>query len=96
MALAYVIMPYAKEFDRVYRNLIKPAVEACGLECRRTDKDMRGGNVMQNVIRDLAQANIVIADISTRRNPDSPICRSTTGTSPMNSASDTRSAREVP
>ena len=72
MALAYVIMPYAKELDRVYRNLIKPAVEACGLECRRTDKDMRGGNVMQNVIRDLAQANIVIADISTRRNPDYP------------------------
>ena len=72
MALAYVIMPYAKEFDRVYRNLIKPAVEACGLECRRTDKDMRGGNVMQNVIRDLAQAKIVIADISTRRNPDYP------------------------
>lgn len=64
MGLAYVIMPYDKAFDRVYRNLIKPAVEACELECKRTDKAGKGGQVMANVIHDLAEAQIVIADIS--------------------------------
>ena len=64
MDTAYVIMPYAKEFERVYRNLIKPAVEQCDLECVRTDKEAKGGQVMKNVIADLAAAKIVIADIS--------------------------------
>lgn len=66
MGVAYVIMPYAKEYERVYRNLIKPAVEECGLQCVRTDKELDGGHILPKVIRDLAEAEIVIADLSSR------------------------------
>lgn len=63
-AIAYVIMPYAKEYERVYRNLIKPAVEKCGLTCERTDKDAKSGHILSSVIEALSHAEIVIADIS--------------------------------
>ena len=64
MSIAYVIMPYAKEYERVYRNLIKPAVEQCDMVCKRTDKDSNGGHVISSVIHDLTENDVVIADIS--------------------------------
>lgn len=61
---AFVIMPYASEYDRTYRMIIKPAVESCGLECIRSDKTLEGGHIIGNVLRDLSESDIVVADLS--------------------------------
>lgn len=66
----FVIMPYGKddaskkEFGRVYNFLIKSAVEDMGLKCVRSDLDGRGGHILGNVIDDLANSKILIADLS--------------------------------
>ncbi|MBR2423158.1 MAG: hypothetical protein IKB09_12550 [Oscillospiraceae bacterium] len=66
----FVIMPYGqtdaakKEYGRVYNFLIKSAVEDMGLKCIRSDMEGKGGHILGNVIEDLANAKIVIADIS--------------------------------
>lgn len=67
----FVIMPYGrdesekKEFSRVYNFIIKIAVEGTGLTCIRSDFEGKGGHILSNVINDLAESQIVIADLST-------------------------------
>lgn len=69
----YVIMPYGgaspekkKEFDKIFRFLIRTAIESYdhNLELIRQDYTGEGGHVLANVIENLSQGDIVIADIS--------------------------------
>ncbi len=70
MRRCFVIMPYGrtetekKEHSRVYKFLIKTAVEDAGMTCVRSDIEGKGGYIMTNVIDDLANSEIVIADLS--------------------------------
>ncbi len=50
--LCFVLMPFGKkpdlsgkqvDFDAVYQDLIRPAIEAAGLEPLRADEEMTGG-----------------------------------------------------
>ena len=70
---AYVIMPYGgaspelkKECDKIFRFLIRTAVEAYdhSIELIRQDRTGEGGHVLGNVIENLSQGEIVIADLS--------------------------------
>ena len=66
----FVIMPYGssevdqREYSRIYRYFIKQASDDLGLACVRSDIEGRGGHILGNVIEDLANADIVVADIS--------------------------------
>lgn len=66
----FVIMPYGsndvdqKEYSRIYRFFIKSATDDLGLDCVRSDIDGKGGHILGNVIEDLANADIVVADLS--------------------------------
>ncbi len=66
----FVVMPYGKrEYEKkhytaVYDGLIRPAVEAAGLECIRSDRDEKGGHILDNVAEYLADCDVVVADIS--------------------------------
>lgn len=66
----FVVMPYGsteeakKEYGKVYKFLIKAAAEEAGLECFRSDLEGKGGHILSNVIDDIADSDIVIADIS--------------------------------
>ncbi len=64
MKKAFVIMPYAKNFNRLYSIIIQGALEKMGYECVRQDMTGQGGHIMTNVIRNIAEANISIVDIS--------------------------------
>lgn len=70
MGRCFVAMPYGtteqekKEFSRVYKFLIKAAAEEAGLECVRSDFEGRGGHILSNVIEDLADSDVVIADLT--------------------------------
>ncbi|MGN0647007.1 MAG: hypothetical protein ACI4J3_00065 [Oscillospiraceae bacterium] len=61
---AFVIMPYAKNFNRLYSIIIQGALEKMGYECVRQDMTGQGGHIMHNVIRNITEANISIVDIS--------------------------------
>ena len=66
----FVIMPYGrteqekKEYTRLYKLIIKSAVEDLDIECVRSDIEGKGGHILSNVIDDISESDIVIADIS--------------------------------
>lgn len=70
---AYVIMPYGnsepelkKEFDKIFRFLIRAAVETYDhtIDIVRQDHSGEGGHIVNNVIENLGTGDIVIADLS--------------------------------
>lgn len=67
----YVIMPYGgndeirkKRFKSIYSAIIKPAAENKGYTVMREDHEARQGNINTNIIKSLADADLVIADLS--------------------------------
>ena len=71
----FVIMGFGKktdfetgrmlDLDKSYKNIIKPAVEAAGLECARTDEIVHSGVIDMPMFEQLLSADLVIADLST-------------------------------
>jgi hypothetical protein len=53
------------DLDKTYRNMIKPAVEACGLECVRADEIRHSGYIDKPMYEHLLGADVVVADLST-------------------------------
>lgn len=58
---AFVILPYTPTFKRVYSIIIKPAVEDMGYTCIPLGQQ---GHIMRAVVQNLAEADIVIADLT--------------------------------
>jgi hypothetical protein len=56
-----------KEFDldMTYKNVIKPAVEAAGVECIRADEITHAGVIDVPMYERILEADLVVADIST-------------------------------
>jgi hypothetical protein len=53
------------DLDKSYRNIIKPAAIAAGLECKRADEIMHSGIIDVPMYQQLLAADVVVADIST-------------------------------
>lgn len=53
------------DLNKSYRLLIKPVVEAKGIECVRADEITHSGSIDVQMYRELLQADLVIADLST-------------------------------
>lgn len=51
--------------DASYHNLIKPAIEAAGLECIRADEITHSGNINVPMYEQILLADVVVADVST-------------------------------
>lgn len=51
--------------DASYQNLIKPAIEAAGLECIRADEITHSGNINVPMYQKILTADVVVADVST-------------------------------
>ena len=51
--------------DKTYKNIIKPAVTAAGLECIRADEIVHTGVIDVPMYKNLLDADVVIADLST-------------------------------
>jgi hypothetical protein len=66
----FVIMPFAPEFNEVYET-IREALEGQELSfiCTRADDLVGGGHIIEDILRGIAEAEIVIADL-TGRNPN--------------------------
>jgi tetratricopeptide (TPR) repeat protein len=65
---AFVVMPYGTkeqiDFNRVYADLIKPALEGAGFEVFRADEEMRAGDIRTDMFQELLLADLVVADLS--------------------------------
>jgi len=69
MALhAFVAMPFGTkegtDFNRVYGEYIKPALEAAGFEVFRADEEMRAGEIRKDMFQELLLADLVVVDLS--------------------------------
>lgn len=53
------------DLDKSYKNMIKPAVTAAGLECVRADEIVHSGLIDVPMYEQLLNADVVVADLST-------------------------------
>src|SRR5215204_742255 len=64
----FVAMPFGiKEgidFNKIYLDLIKPALEEDGFEVFRADEERRAGEIRTDMFQELLVADIVVADLS--------------------------------
>lgn len=72
--LCFVLMPFGKkpgagsaviDFDTVYGELIKPAVEAAGLQPLRADEEQAGGIIHKPMFERLILCEFAVADLTT-------------------------------
>src|SRR5262245_15101409 len=65
---AFVAMPYGVkekiDFNKVYSDLIKPALEGAGFEVFRSDEEMRAGDIRTDMFQELLVADLVVADLT--------------------------------
>ena len=59
----------AVDFNRVYLELIKPALEAAGMVAFRADEEIRAGDIRVDMFQELLIADLVVADL-TINNPN--------------------------
>lgn len=57
-------MPFDKEFDEVYTDLIKPAFGAVGYNVKRADDIVSQQNILKDIVRSIAKADLIIADLT--------------------------------
>ncbi|HEX7153388.1 MAG TPA: TRAFs-binding domain-containing protein [Thermoanaerobaculia bacterium] len=52
------------DFNRVYRVYIEPALQLAGLEPFRADMEVRGGDIIPDMLQELLVADMVVADLT--------------------------------
>ena len=64
----FVAMPFGNkegiDFNRVYSDLIKPALTDAGFEVFRADEEQRAGEICTDMFQELLLADLVIVDLS--------------------------------
>jgi hypothetical protein len=70
---AFVAMPFGVkkdsqgaeiDFNRVYTELVKPALENAGLDVFRADEEERAGEIRTDMFQELLIADLVVADLT--------------------------------
>jgi len=70
---AFVVMPFGKkqgfdgtiiDFNAIYQNLIKPALELAGFEPFRADEETTTGDILTDMFQELLLADLAICDLS--------------------------------
>ena len=65
----FVAMPFHALFAKEYERVIRPAIQATGLQCVRGDETHGRPSVVQDVWLSLRRARLVLAELS-GRNPN--------------------------
>lgn len=63
---AFVIMPFSKDFDDIYKLGIIEAAGLCDVKAERLDEQLFSEGMMERTYRQIDIADIIIADLSTR------------------------------
>jgi len=69
MALhVFVAMPYGRkqdiDFDAVYSDYLKPALQGAGFEVFRADEERRAGDIRTDMFQELLLADLVVVDLT--------------------------------
>ncbi len=67
--LCFVLMPFKPAFDRLYKDKIKPTIEACGFKCLRADDLFSPTPILEDVWIHICKSKAIVADV-TGRNPN--------------------------
>jgi tetratricopeptide (TPR) repeat protein len=66
---AFVVIPFGIkqgiDFNRVYHDLIRPALETAGFDVFRGDEELRAGDIRPDMFQELLLADLVVAELST-------------------------------
>jgi nucleoside 2-deoxyribosyltransferase len=62
----FVLMPFDKAFDDVYKIGIKESCEAAGAYCERVDEQIFNERILDRIYNQIAKADVVIADMTGR------------------------------
>lgn len=64
----FIVMPFGTkegiDFNKIYSDLIKPALEEAGLEPFRADEEIMPGDIRADMFQELLMADLVVADLS--------------------------------
>jgi len=64
----FIAMPFGEKegvnFNAVYADYIKPALETAGFEVFRADEEMSAGSIHEDMFQELLLADLVVADLS--------------------------------
>ena len=66
---AFVLMPFAPEFDDIYRLFLHPTLTECGFDVKRADDITSQQNILRDVINGIVDRDLIIADL-TGANPN--------------------------
>jgi hypothetical protein len=61
---AFVLMSFQSEFDSIYGQVIKPALEECGFRVERADSIIDRRNILKDIIERISGADLIIADLT--------------------------------
>jgi len=67
--LRFILMPFSPSFGRLYKEKIKPTVEACGFRCLRADDLFSPTPILEDIWIHICKSKVIIADV-TGRNPN--------------------------
>lgn len=62
LPVAFVIMPFSDEFERVFTELIRPALP--GYEVIRADSRLHQQSILRSIVEGIHAADLVIADVT--------------------------------
>ena len=62
-------MPFREPFDKYYRTIFRPAIEAAGLFSLRVDEIFGPSSIGQDIWENISKAKVILAELSTR-NPN--------------------------
>lgn len=65
----FVLMPFAQEFDDIYKFGIKGAAQEVGAYAERVDEQMFVEGILERIFNQISKADVIVADM-TGRNPN--------------------------
>jgi len=65
----FVLMPFKEKLKEIYTEVYKPVCSENGIECWRVDEIARPGSITRDIVEGILDADIIIADLTTR-NPN--------------------------
>ena len=66
---AFVLMPFAPEFDDIYSRFLHPVLTDSGFEVKRADDLVSQQNILRDVIDGIVNRDLIVADL-TSLNPN--------------------------
>ena len=62
--MAFVIMPFGEEFDRIFKQCIVPPLASAGYHSIRADTQLNQRFILKDIVEGLMKADLVVADIT--------------------------------